>query len=146
MIQCFGRVGIPFKPLSRTSGNHKVDNILVGAVYVSPRTRHKAQTIDHVIEAIHLARSKFGNDLHILIGGFFNRLDVSPILHFYGALIQIVSIPTGKRASLASLFPSFPTLDGDKTGSDSDYDVVIVAPNQSSQYAVEWTKIQLVMK
>ena len=141
-----------FKPLSGSSDSHKVNNILVGAVYVSPRSRHKAQTIDHVIDAIHSARSKFGNDIHFLIGGDFNRLDISPILDSYGALKQIVSVPTRKGATLelllTDLHPFFhpPTtlppleVDDEKTGSDSDHDVVLFAPSQSSQYEVQRNK------
>jgi hypothetical protein len=141
-----------FTPLSNNSGNHKVNRILVGAIYVSPRSRYKMETIDHVIEAIHSARSKFGNDVHFLIGGDFNRLDVTPILDSYGALKQIISIPTRNGATLelllTDLHPFYhpPTtlpplqVDDDKAGADSDHDVVLMAPSQSSHYAVERTR------
>ena len=39
----------------------KVNKIVVGSIYVSPKSRHKIETIDHIIETIHYARAKFGN-------------------------------------------------------------------------------------
>ena len=141
-----------FRPLSNNLVRHKVNRILVGAIYVSPRSRNKIETIDHVIDAIHTARAQFGNDVNFLIGGDFNRLDVSPILDCYGALKQIVSIPTRKDATLelllADLHPFYhpPTtmpplqVDDDKVGSDSDHDVVLMAPSESTEYAADRTR------
>ena len=41
----------------------KVNTIVVGSIYVSPRSKHKIETIDHIIETIHHARAKFANDV-----------------------------------------------------------------------------------
>ena len=141
-----------FKPLVNTSGSHKVNRILVGSIYVSPKSRYKMETVDHIIEVIHSARAKYGNDVHFLIGGDFNRLGVSPILDSYGALKQIVSVPTRNGATLelllTDLHPFYhpPTtlpplqVDDDKDGADSDHDVILMAPSESSQYAVDRTR------
>ena len=63
-----------------------MNKIVVGSIYVSPRSKHKIETIDHIIEVIHYARAKFGNEVHFLLGGDFNRLYVRNILDSYGAL------------------------------------------------------------
>ena len=136
-----------FTPLSNSTLKHKVNRILVGAIYVSPRSRHKIETIDHIIEAIHSARARFGNDIYFLFGGDFNRLDVTPILDSYGALKQIISTPTRNGAILELLITDLHTfyhppttlpplqVDDDKVGADSDHDVLLMAPSENSHYA-----------
>ena len=131
---------------------YKVNKIVVGSIYVSPKSRHKIETIDHIIETVHHARAKFGNDVHFLLGGDFNRLDVTEILDAYGALKQFISTPTRKDAILelllTDLHPFFhpPTtlpplqVDEDKVGSDSDHDIVVLAPKSNCKFKVERTK------
>ena len=89
-----------FTPKHSDKSTYKVNRILVGSIYVSPKSRHKAQTINHIIETLHYARSLYNNDIHILFGGDFNRLDISEILNSYGAHKQFVSTPTRKNALL----------------------------------------------
>ena len=47
-----------FTPKSENNVEHRVKKILVGAIYVSPRSKHKEETIDHIIEAIHAAKAQ----------------------------------------------------------------------------------------
>ena len=125
-----------------------IKHILVGSIYVSPKSRFKSETIDHIIETIHTMRAKFNNEIKFLIGGDFNRLDVSDILESYGALRQVCSVPTRKQATLDILITDLHTyyhppttlpplqVDSDKTGKDSDHDVVLFAPISNQQYKV----------
>ena len=76
-------------------------------------------------------------------------MDVNPILDSYGALKQIISIPTRRGATLelllTDLHPFYypPTtlqpleVDIGKNGSDSDHDVILMSPSQNSRYKIE---------
>ena len=112
---------------------------------MSPRSKFKNETIDHIIATIHILRAKYDNDVKFLIGGDVNRLDISEILECYGALRQVVSVPTRKAATLSVLITDLchpPTtlpplqVDSGKTGKDSDHCVVVFAPRNNSQYRV----------
>ena len=101
------------------------------------------------METIHIIRAKFTNEIKFLIGGDFNRLNVSEILESYGALKQVCSVPTRKQAILEILITDLhsyyypPTtlpplqVDSDMTGKDSDHDMVLYAPISNKQYRVE---------
>ena len=130
----------------------KVKRIAVGSIYVSPRSKYKTETIEHIIETIHLLRANYDNEINFLIGGDFNRLDITDILECYGGLKQIISVPTRKSATLEialtdlhSFFHPPTTLpplqvDTDKKGKDSDHDIVLLAPKSNAQYKVERRK------
>ena len=77
-----------------------VKRITVASYYISPRSRHKQETIEHIIHTIHTLRAQFNNDISFLAGGDFNRVDISDILDSYGAMHQILSLPTRKSATL----------------------------------------------
>ena len=123
----------------------QVKRIAIGSIYVSPRSQFKSQTIDHIIDSIHLLRAKYNNDINFCIGGDFNRLDLSDILNKYGTLKQIISIPTRKLATLEILLTDLHTLyhppttlpplqvDSNKKGKDGDHDVGIFAPASNAQ-------------
>ena len=87
---------VPIKP----DPSLRVKKIVVGSFYVSPNSPHKAATIDHIIETIHILRSRFDNEVNFILGGDFNRINISSILDAYGALNQLVSVPTRKGATL----------------------------------------------
>ena len=126
----------------------RVKRIAVGSLYVSPNSKYKVATIDHIIETIHLLRSKYNNEVHFLCGGDVNRLNITSILDAYGALKQCVTVPTRKTAilevvlsDLSNLYHPPTTLpplqvDSDKTGSDSDHNIVVFAPQLNTQYRV----------
>ena len=58
----------------------KVKRIAVGSIYISPRSKHKKETIEHIIETIHMLRAKYNNEIHFCIGGDFNKVETSDIL------------------------------------------------------------------
>ena len=100
-----------FVPKSSSNGhNQKVKRIAVGSYYVSPRSRHKDEIIEHIISTIHQLRAKYDNDVHFLVGGDFNRLEITDILDSYGALKQIISVPTRKTALLEIILTDLHTL------------------------------------
>ena len=129
-----------------------VKRIVIGSIYVSPRSRQKNETVDHIIESIHLMRAKYDNNVQFIIGGDVNRLNTTEILECYGALRQVVSVPTRKTATLSvlitDLYSSYhpPTtlpplqVDTGKTGRDSDHNVVVFAPRTNLQYRVSRKK------
>ena len=88
---------------SKIKSKIKVKRIVIGSIYVSRRSKFKNETIDHIIATIHILRAKYDNDMQFLIGGDVNRLDISEILECYGALRQVVSVPTRKTATLSVL-------------------------------------------
>ena len=89
-----------FSPKAGFDKQLKVKRIAVCSVYVSPRSQHKLETINHIIEEIHLLRAKYDNEVNFCIAGDFNRLDITDILECYGGLKQIVSVSTRKLATL----------------------------------------------
>ena len=139
-------------PTTKGNNRMKVKRIAVGSIYISPRSQVKTETVEHIIESIHQLRAKYDNEINFLIGGDFNRLDVSEILDCYGGLQQIISVPTRKSATLEILLTDLHTLyhppttlpplqvDSDKKGKDSDHDVVLFAPVQNLNYRQERIK------
>ena len=99
-----------FTPTRLSSNQLKVKRIAVGSYYVSPHSRHKQEVIDHIIDTIHILRSKNDNDVSFLIGGDFNRLDISDILDSYGALKQVIPVPTRNNATLEIILTDLHTM------------------------------------
>ena len=139
-------------PASECQNRHNVKRIAVASIYVSPRSKFKPETIEHIVESIHILRAKYDNDIKLLIGGDFNRLDISEILECYGGLKQVNSVPTRKNAVLEILLTDLHTLyhppttlpplqvDVDKKGKDSDHDVMLFAPLTNMNYKVDRVK------
>ena len=83
--------------------------------------------------------------LHFCVGGDFNKVDISDILESYGALKQIISIPTRKSATLEIIltdlhslyYPptTLPPLQANDNSmcQSSDHDVVVFAPNSNTE-------------
>ena len=94
----------------KTPQNHRVKRIAVGSIYVSPRSRHKDQTIEHIIQTIHILRAQFDNDINFLVGGDFNKLNITEVLDCHGGLNQVISLPTRKSATLDILLTDLHTL------------------------------------
>ena len=135
-----------FSPNSSNDVNMKVKRIAAGSFYISPKSRHKSETIEHIIQSIHTLRAQFGNEIHFLIGGDFNKCDISDILDSYGAMKQIVSVSTRKSAILEIILTDLHTMfhppttipplqvDKDKIGKDSDHNIVVFAPKDNAQF------------
>ena len=129
-----------FTPVLNDKQRGKVKRIAVGSIYVSPRSKFKTEMIEHIIETIHILRARYDNEIYFCIGGDFNRMDISEILDCYGGLKQVISIPTRNSATLEILLTDLhsmyhpPTtlpplqVDTDKTGKDSDHNIVVFAP------------------
>ena len=90
--------------------NMKVKRIAICSVYISPRSKFKKETIEHIILSIHLLRAQYNNDVNFCIGGDFNKCDISDILESFGALKQICTIPTRKSATLDIIITDLHTL------------------------------------
>ena len=71
-------------PRSESESNTKMGRrVAVGAYYISPRSKHKKHVIEHIIDTIHLLRARFKNEINFIIGGDFNRVDISDVLDSY---------------------------------------------------------------
>ena len=114
--------------------------LAICSLYVSPASKFKTKTIDHVVLTIHFIRSQFDHDISFLLGGDLNHLNINPILQCYGALKQLVT--EGKRDSAILEFiitdlqgyyhpPScISPLEADENqqGKDSDHNIVMFPP------------------
>ena len=113
--------------------------ICVGVVYIAPRSKFKSETIQHVIETIHVIKSVH-NDIKYCIFGDYNRVDVEDIIDSYGALQQVVKEPTGKDEVLDLILTDLHTdyhspvslppleVDSQSRGKDSDHNVILFPP------------------
>ena len=118
----------------------KFKKICVAAIYISPKSRYKKETIEHIIESIHLVRSRNDNEVSFAIGGDFNKCPHDDILDAYGALQQVVTEATRKEVILNIILTdlhidyhapiSLPPLrvDSDSHGKDSDHNIVLFPP------------------
>ena len=119
-------------------------NLVIASIYVSPSSKFKKVTMNHIIDTIHILRSQFDNDVNFIISGDFNRLEVQNILDSYTALRQVVENPTRKSAILEFVITDVHSLyqppqilpplkvDTEKVGEDSDHDIIFLAPILSS--------------
>ena len=94
----------------KNTSNMKVKRIAVGSYYISPRSRYKHDTIEHIIATIHQLRAKYANDVNFVIGGDFNRVDLTDVLESYGALKQVITTPTRKDATLEAILTDLYTM------------------------------------
>lgn len=141
-----------FTPRPGSNQKYKVQTIIAASFYVAPNSSHKQETIDHIIETIHFSKSLFDGNLHFILGEDFNRLNIDSILNSLGTLKQIVSVPTRNKSILEILLTDMhpfyhpPTtlgplqVDSDKKGSDSDHNIVVLAPLMSDQFKIERIK------
>ena len=120
--------------------NGRISKIAICSLYVSPTSKFKTKTIDHIVETIHLLRSQYGNEISFLMAGDFNQLNINRILECYGSLKQIISDGTRNSAILeyiitdlqgyfhppASIKPL--EVDENKIGKHSDHNIVVLAP------------------
>ena len=117
--------------------NPAVKYIAVASVYYAKRTKRK-DFIDHICEAYNVLLAKYGQGIHFIIAGDFNRLNINPILDMSPSLKQVVDIPTrtnpdatlDKIISTLSEFylspTSLPPLDNDILGEGKPSDHLIV--------------------
>lgn len=120
--------------------NDPTKKIAVAAVYVPPRSRKKAETIEFLISSYFLLLSKF-DKIQFIIGGDFNNLDIKPLTDAAPSLKQVVDKPTHNNRVLDVIitdmkelyYPPFvkPPLenDDDLQGEPSDHNTVFLIPN-----------------
>ena len=125
------------KPLNPTD---LVENIAMAAIYVSPSSKFKTATINHIIDTLHIIRAQYDNKVNFLIGGDLNQLKIEQILDAYGSLRQIISFGTRKSAILEKVITDLHTLyqpprclpplqvDAHSEGKDSDHNIIVLAP------------------
>ena len=141
-----------FTPVAGSTQNMKVKRIAVGSIYISPKSKFKIETVEHIIETIHILRAQYDNEVNFLICGDVNRTPITDILDSYGGLKQIISIPTRQEATLSIVLTDLhnffhppiilPPLqvDDDKKGKNGDHEIVLLAPKNNAQYMVERKK------
>ena len=124
--------------------NPTVKHIAVASIYYAKRTKRK-DFIDHICESYNLLLAKYGQGLHFIIAGDFNRLNINPILDLSPQLKQVVSIPTrtnpdatlNKIVTTLSKFylppTSLPPLDNDVDGNGKPSDHLIIVMRPISQ-------------
>ena len=126
-----------------------IHRICVGSIYISPGSKYKQESIDHIIDVMFQMKAQFGNQVNFHISGDFNKYPVSDILSANGALKQVVSVATRKSAileviltDLATLYSpptSLPPLEVDEgmKGSASDHNIIVFAPRTNTQFKKE---------
>ena len=92
-VEAVWRIASPKNP------NAKVGKIAIGSFYISPKSKFKQESIEHIVEVIHCLRSKH-EKISFLVCGDFNKVPVHEVLMSYGAMKQICSVATRKNASL----------------------------------------------
>ena len=145
-------------PKQLDSRLQKVKRICVGSIYISPKSKYKDTTIEHIIHTIHTMRAKYNNEIHFYIGGDFNRVNVKQVLRSYCSLQQVCSVPTRQGATLELILTDLHTfyhpptclpplkVDQGVKGQDSDHSILVWAPKASSRFKVEREKRKIVTR
>ena len=105
---------------------------------------------------IHYTRAKYDNEIVFIVAGDFNRTPYTDILDSYGALQQCVTGGTREasrdNATLTVILSDLHAfyhppdtrkpleVDEDKTGKNSDHDIVVFAPKSNPNFKVERKK------
>ena len=72
--------------------------IAVASIYYrGPKSTKKTELFDHIGEMNHYLLSKYGSNIHMIIAGDTNRLNLSPILDLSPNLKQMVKVPTRRN-------------------------------------------------
>ena len=141
-----------FTPRNLDHKLQHVRRICVSSIYIAPRSELKSDTMSHIIQTIHFIRSKYDNKVHFILGGDVNRTDYSDVLDSYGGLKQCVTVGTRKNATLEIILSDLMNLyhpptalaplqvDEDKSGKDSDHNLVVFAPKSDTNFAVKRKK------
>jgi hypothetical protein len=126
-----------------------IKKILVAGIYISPRSKYKQETIEHIIETMHSVQSRYEHQIRFFIAGDFNKVDTEDLLESNGALQQICSVETRNKNTLELILTCMATLfhppttqdplqqDENTTGKPSDHKIVIVAPKANAHYKQE---------
>ena len=79
----------------KSSVRSRIKYIAVAAIYYrGPKSTKKKEMFDHIAETFHFLSSKYGSQLHFIIAGDTNRLNLKPITNLSPNLHQLVKVPT----------------------------------------------------
>ena len=71
-----------------------IQKIVLGAVYVKPKSKQKTALLDHIAEVYNIMGTKYVKGLHWMIAGDTNDLKLGPILDIDPNIKSIVKKPT----------------------------------------------------
>ena len=147
-----------FAPQRLDSQFQKVRRICVAAIYIAPRSPFKGETITHIIETIHMIRARFNNEVHFLVGGDFNRVEITDILLSYGALQQVCEVATRQGAALQLVMTDLHTflhpptaqppiqVDEGSKGKNGDHQALILAPKANKDFVVKRERREIITR
>ena len=130
----------------------QIKRICIASIYIAPRSQMKSQTMDHIIQSIHVIRARYDNNVNFILAGDVNRTNYQDVLDSYGALKQCVTVGTRKEATLEIILSDLTNLshpptvfgpqkvDENKAGKDSDHNIVVFAPRSNAKFKVERKK------
>ena len=133
----------------------RVKRICVASIYIAPRSPFKKETVTHIIETVHMMRARYNNEIHFILAGDFNRVDVTDVLLSYGALHQVCGVATRQGAALQLVITDLHTflhpptakppiqVDEGSVGKDGDHQTLILAPRASKDFIVQREKRQI---
>ena len=133
----------------------RVKRIGVASIYIAPRSPFKKETVTHIIETVHMMRARYNNEIHFILAGDFNRVDVTDVLLRYGALHQVCGVATQQGAALQLVITDLHTflhpptakppiqVDEGSVGKDGDHQTLILAPRASKNFIVQREKRQI---
>ena len=131
---------------------NSIKKILVGGIYISPRSLHKQEAVEHIIESMHCVQSRYESTIRFIVCGDFNKVGIEDILESNGSLRQICSVATRNSRTLelfitcmATLFHPPTTLkpieqDENTPGKPSDHNLVVAAPRSDITFSKERQK------
>ena len=94
----------------RNTEHSDIKRVCGGSIYLSPLSKFKQESVDHIIDVIFQVRARYGNEVSFFISGDFNKYPVTNILSANGALKQVVSVATRNLAVLEVILADLATL------------------------------------
>ena len=95
-------------PKQMTKRN-RVKYIAVASIYYrGPKSTKKDELFDHIAQTFHFLSSMYGPDIHFIIAGDTNRLNLSPITNLSSNMKQLVKVAT--RLNPEAMDPIISTL------------------------------------
>ena len=71
-----------------------IKRVVLGAIYVKPKSKKITATLDHIAQVYNTLRTKYGQGLHWIVAGDTNQMKLGPILRLNNNLKSIVKNPT----------------------------------------------------
>ena len=87
-----------------------IKRIVLGAMYVKPKSKKITATIDHIADVYNTLRAKYGHGLHWILAGDTNQIKLGPILRLNHNLKSIVKNPPEQTQKILQKALSWITL------------------------------------